>query len=64
MPSLRTGGSNLNLTFKSLHLEFYHPGWATGPQLAPLLAVSGGSNEDGGREKKSMAHWPWQGKET
>lgn len=54
----------LKFDLKSLHFEFCHPGWATGFQLSPLLAVSGGSNEDGGGESKSMARWPWQGRET
>lgn len=54
----------LKFDLKSLHFEFYHPDWATGFQLSPLLAASGGSNEDGGGESKSMAHWPWQGRET
>lgn len=54
----------LKFDLKSLHFEFYHPGWATGFQLSPLLAVSVGSNEDGGGESKSMARWPWQGRET
>lgn len=63
MPSLRTGGSNLNLTLSHFALSFITQ---AGPLvlLAPLLAVSGGSNEDGGRENESMAHWPWQGRET
>lgn len=59
MPSLPTGVIELSkFDLKSLPLGVSSPRLGYYFQLSPLLAVSVGSNEDGGGESKSMARWP------